>query len=234
MNISLSSYSSIGKRKTNEDSLSAAESRNGLLAVVADGLGGHANGEFASREAVRVMNRRLIEAEISEDGLEDAVLEADEAVRLLHEEKAPGALTTVAALWLGERQAAAANVGDTRIYQFRDGRVRYQSIDHSAAQLAVLAGEISREEIRGHRDRNKLIRVLGAEEAPRVEQKLLDVRPGDSFLLCSDGFWEIITEQQMLRAQQDAADAVVWLDRMRKLVEPQAKDNNTAVAILVK
>ncbi len=234
MNVSISYYTAIGRRKTNEDALSAAESKRGLLAVVADGLGGHQNGEFASREAVNTMNRLLVEEEIDEDGLEDAVLASDEAVRRLHESRAPGALTTIAALWLDERHAAAAHVGDTRIYQFRGGRVLYQSVDHSAAQLAVMAGEISLEEIRGHRDRNKLIRVLGGESAPRVAQRLLDVRANDAFLLCSDGFWEQIREEEMLAALEGKNDAGAWLDEMRKRVEPAARDNNTAICIIIR
>lgn len=233
MKISLSYYSDIGHRKNNEDSLSATEVKNGVLAVVADGLGGHQNGEYASREAVSTMNRLLIEEELSEDSLEDAVLEADDAVRRLHE-TVPGALTTIAVLWLCDERAVAAHVGDTRIYQFRGGRVLYQSVDHSAAQLAVMAGEISLEEIRGHRDRNKLIRVLGGESAPRVAQRLLDVRANDAFLLCSDGFWEQIREEEMLAALEGKNDAGAWLDEMRKRVEPAARDNNTAICIIIR
>lgn len=233
MNISMSYYTHIGKRKNNEDSLAAVEAKGGVLACVADGLGGHDNGEFASREAINTLNKLLVEEAIDEDTLEDAILAADEAVRRIHE-TAPGALTTIAALWLDEKHAVAANVGDTRIYQFREGKVLFQSMDHSAAQLAVLAGDITLDEIRGHRDRNKLIRVLGGESAPKVAQRLLDVRSGDRFLLCSDGFWEQITEPVMIRLAQDSADAGEWLRRMRELVENQAKDNNTAIAIMVR
>lgn len=233
MNISMSYYTSIGKRTNNEDSLSAMEGKTGVLACVADGLGGHQNGEFASREAINTLNRLLMEEEIDEDSLEDAVLRADEAVRAIHG-TAPGALTTIAALWLSERHAAAAHVGDSRIYQFRDGKVLYQSRDHSAAQLAVLAGDITLAEIRGHKDRNKLIRVLGGESAPKVALRLLDVRPGDRFLLCSDGFWEQIPEETMLSLAQKSDDAGRWLADMRAVAEPRAKDNNTAIAIVVR
>ena len=232
MKISLSYYSGIGRRKKNEDSMSAVEVKNGILALVADGLGGHQNGEYASREAVTTMNRLLIEEEISEDSLEDAVLEADEAVRRLHE-TVPGALTTIAALWLCGDQAVVAHVGDTRVYQFRNGNVLFQTSDHSAAQLAVLAGEIGLEGIRGHRDRNKLIRVLGGEDAPRVAEQQLNVLRGDRFLLCSDGFWEQITEDKMIEAAKGTDDAGIWLSRMRAIAEPNAKDNNTAIAIVI-
>lgn len=232
MNISMSYYSHIGRRANNEDSMAAIETSDGMIAVVADGLGGHQNGEYASREAVNTLSRLLIDEEISEDGLEDAILAADEAVRQLHG-TAPGALTTIAALWISGSRAIAANVGDTRIYQFRDGKVQFQSTDHSAAQLAVLAGEITPEQIRGHADRNKLIRVLGAESAPRVAQTMLDVRSGDCFLLCSDGFWEQISEDKMLSIASRHTEADGWLGEMRETVVPRAKDNNTAIALIV-
>ena len=109
MNISMSYYTHIGKRKNNEDSLAAVEAKGGVLACVADGLGGHDNGEFASREAINTLNKLLVEEAIDEDTLEDAILAADEAVRRIHE-TAPGALTTIAALWLDEKHAVAANV----------------------------------------------------------------------------------------------------------------------------
>ena len=108
MQISLSYYTHIGKRADNEDALAAVEGKSGLLACVADGLGGHQNGEFASRAAVAEL-RRLHEEGLLGDDPEGAVMRADAAVRRVHE-TAPGALTTVAALWLGADRAVAAHV----------------------------------------------------------------------------------------------------------------------------
>ncbi len=232
MQISLSYYTHIGKRADNEDALAAVEGKSGLLACVADGLGGHQNGEFASRAAVAEL-RRLHEEGLLGDDPEGAVMRADAAVRRVHE-TAPGALTTVAALWLGADRAVAAHVGDSRIYQFRDGKILYQSVDHSAAQLAVAAGEITPQQIRTHRDRNKLIRVLGGEIAPKVTLKRLTLRSGDRFLVCSDGFWERVTEEEMLASAQRSGDAAQWLDELRAIAQPAARDNNTAIAILVR
>ena len=232
LNCSISYYSHIGKRDNNEDSVAAFERQNSVVAVVADGLGGHQNGEYASREAVDALCRILPDSTVDEDIMEDAIIEADEAVRRVHT-AAPGALTTIAALWIDGHQALAANVGDSRIYQFRDGRVIYQSVDHSVSQLAVLAGEITPQQIRGHRDRNKLTRVLGGEGEAKIAQRLLEIQEGDRFLLCSDGFWEQITEGEMLASADQAADAEAWLAAMRAQVEPRASDNNTAVAVVI-
>ena len=90
-------------------------------------------------------------------------------------------------------------MGDTRIYQFRDDAIIYQSTDHSLAQLGVMAGDLKLEDIRSNKDRNKLFRALGDRRTPKVAEKLLDILPGDRLLLCSDGFWEGIWEEEMLR-----------------------------------
>ena len=232
MNLSLSYYSGLGKRKNNEDSVSVLESVNGVLAVVADGLGGQDNGEYASRQAVKVLHDRLVGESISSRKLKDAILEANTEICALQADH-PGAQTTIAAVWIGDGVAEAAHVGDTRIYQFRGDAVLYQSTDHSVAQLGVMAGDLKLEDIRTSRDRNKLFRVLGNRQVPRIAEKKLDVQPGDRLLLCSDGFWEGILEAEMLRCAKQTDNAEDWLRKMREIAEPAAGDNNTAVAIVV-
>lgn len=233
MMIDFSDYSHIGRRQNNEDSLCALQIPGGFLAVVADGLGGHRNGEFASRQAVetlrRCLNRRV---PLSEDLMEEAVIQANTDVFSI-QGRWPEAKTTVAVLWLQGNMAVAANVGDSRVYQFRGGKVIYQSVDHSLAQLAVVAGKISTQQIRNYPERNKLTRSLGWEESPWIDIRILSVQPGDRFLLCSDGFWEEITEDRMLEMAAMHKDAEAWLQAMRALVQPRASDNNTAVAAVV-
>ena len=233
MKLSLSYYSSLGKRKNNEDAVSVLESVNGVLAVVADGLGGQENGERASRQVVKTLNDRLSGESITSRKMTDAVLEANGKICEL-QASYPGAQTTVAAVWLGEGFAEAVHVGDTRIYQFRGDTILYQSVDHSVAQLGVMAGDIKPGEIRTNRDRNKLFRVLGDKRPPKIAEKLLDIQPGDRLLLCSDGFWEGILEADMLRCARLTDNAESWLRKMREIAEPAAKDNNTAIAIVIK
>ena len=147
-------------------------------------------------------------------------------------------LTTIAALWMQGGYAVAAHVGDTRIYQIRNGKIIYQSEDHSQVQMAVLVGELSPDAVRKHKDRNKLFRVLGEKnEDTKVDSYELNVRPGDRFLICSDGFWEPVTEADMLRTASQTANAQQWLIAMQRIVaaanDPR-QDNNTAVAIIVR
>ena len=232
MNVSLSFYSEVGKRKNNEDAYSVLETADGVLAVVADGLGGRSNGEFASRQAIDTLNDFLKEKYVSADELENAVIEANRMIYELQKQH-PGAMTTVAALWMDEQHAVAVHVGDTRIYQFRNGKIVFQTADHSAAQVAVVTGEIKAEELRSYKGRNKLTRALGVAGNPKVTIRQLDLCSGDRFLLCSDGFWEKIHEQEMVHILNNSENAEDWLQRMRKTVEPLATDNNTAIVIEV-
>ena len=235
MNISISYYSAKGKRTNNEDSVSLLENNNGILAIVADGLGGHADGEVASAQAVSTINKCLQSLPPDEERLVEAIQQASRDIYAMRDPKYP-MHTTVAVLWLGDHSAMVANVGDSRIYHFRNNKIISQSMDHSVAQMAVLVGELESSEIRNSKDRNKLIRVLGDVKAPKVDSESLLVQQGDRFILCSDGFWEAVTEADMVRTMNSTQTAEEWLEAMRSIVEHIAKpnqDNHTAIAIII-
>lgn len=235
MKISASYYSSVGGRDKNEDAASILESGETVLGVVADGLGGHTGGELASRLAVRTINAAVGQDPVSAGLLRRAIEEANRAI--WRDERRHGMKSTVAALWFDSRNALAATVGDTRVYQFRDGGIAFQSRDHSVTQMAVQAGELDARSIRGSRERNRLVRALGAQEEVKVDLASLEARPGDAFLLCSDGFWANVWEEEMLSDLSGADTAAAWLARMRGRVEERAGasgDNHTAVAILLR
>lgn len=235
MEISISYYTARGKRQNNEDAVSLLEGSNSLLAVVADGLGGHEAGEVASNHAVATLNRLLQAQTPEEDDLIDAIRQANQEIYEMQNAQSH-MRTTVAALWLGDYRTIAANVGDSRIYQFRNGRIVYQSTDHSVAQMAVLVGEVEKSELRRSKDRNKLIRVVGEANPPKVDCVELTVQAGDRFLLCSDGFWEPVTEERMLETMASSATAQQWLRLMRQEVERAnnpTQDNHTAIALIV-
>lgn len=228
---SFSSYSDVGTRENNEDSLDIQIRDGALLAVVADGLGGCENGELASRMAVETIFQELESQQCDEEVLAYSLIHASQAILDAH----TSGQTTVAALWLNGNQGAEAHVGDSRVYQFRNGRILFQSEDHSLVQMAVNVGELSSDALRHHKDRNKLFRVLGEEnETPKVDSAELEILPGDRFLLCSDGFWEPVTEEAMLRTLAETDTAEQWLEAMKQIVadarDPR-QDNNTAICI---
>ena len=232
MQVSYSYYSGLGRRKNNEDAVQVLESASGVIAIVADGVGGQACGELASQQTVQTMVSRMAASGIHADVMKGAILAANEAIVQI-QKKHPGSQTTLAALWLGEKYAIAMHVGDSRIYQFREGRIVFQSVDHSIAQLAVLNGDARPEDIRSHPDKNKLFRALGDPNTPRIAEQLLEILPGDRLLLCSDGFWEKILEEDMIKTAFSTDNAETWLEQMRAIAEPRATDNNTAIAIVI-
>lgn len=231
MTFSYACYSNIGKRANNEDAYNVQQDNDSLIAIVADGLGGHANGEVASSIAADDIPHGILGGEFDEDKLAYAILDAH---KLICETKS-SACTTVAALWIRDSMAIAAHVGDTRIYQFRNGRIIYQSEDHSMVQVAISLGKLPADASRHHKDRNKVYNVLGDEnERPKVDTHELNVLPGDCFLLCSDGFWEPVTEELMLECLIGSPTPDIWLNRMiSHILEMGApkQDNYTAIIV---
>ena len=166
--------------------------------------------------------------------LEQTLLCANEKILQAQEEFDNKMKTTAAAVWLGGEQAVFANVGDSRLYGFKDGEIVFQSTDHSVAQMCVDYGEITADQIRDHEDRCILTRSLGGREDVEVDVYYVDISELDSILICSDGFWEHVVEQEMCDALKSSETAEQWLEKMCACREEnvgQDNDNNTAVVI---
>lgn len=123
----------------------------------------------------------------------------------------------------------------SRIYQFWDKKIVLQSEDHSLVQMSVLVGELEMDAVRHHKDKNNLVSVLGEENRIGiVDSTELIVKPGDHFLLYSDGFWETVDEIQMIsRCYSEAPDE--WLEAMRRVIistDDPKQDNSTLIAII--
>ncbi len=221
-------YTCEGGSDHNEDSVFCG----GDMFAVADGLGGHSGGGVASRAAVKYIAEHYSEADSPEEmsGLFEG---ANTAVR-----KLGGGMTTVAAARLSEGVFTFGNVGDSRVYYFRNGRVAAQTRDHSVCQAAVELGQITPEQIRGSEDRSQLLKVLGSGE--RLELKRLPeqiaAQSGDAFLLCTDGFWEHIHEHEMECDLAKSATPGEWSARMLKrllLRTGNSGDNYTVICGMV-
>lgn len=234
MNLDTSYYSSVGGRNNNEDFVSLLEGCNQLVAIVADGLGGYKSGEIASRLATTVINNELHNMDLSEELLVNAVEKAN--ISILENNIENKMKTTISVVWIENNYSLFATVGDTRIYLFRNGSICFQSVDHSVSQMAVIMGEIEASQIRGHKDRNKLIRVLGNKENVKVDLSRFLLQAGDAVLLCSDGFWENITENDMIRLLNESKSSQEWLKKMREWIEhvmPENNDNHSAIALYI-
>nr|WP_306901534.1 PP2C family serine/threonine-protein phosphatase [Arthrobacter sp. B1I2] len=181
--------SDVGRiRSKNDDSAYAGRH----LAVVADGMGGHAGGDVASAATVLDM----IHLDRPDHGDEAGTILADEiqtANSLLSElvhinPKLAGMGTTVTALLLAQGKLHFAHIGDSRAYRLRDGEFKQISVDHTFVQRLIDEGRLRPEEAETHPHKNVLMRVLGDVDAsPELDLDTLDARPGDRWLLCSDG-----------------------------------------------
>lgn len=228
-----SAYSSVGRRRNNEDSYSVTEKTDELLAVVGDGLGGVSGGEIASSKLIESAKEHIEDTDLDADDLDDAIAEMNLDIFNLGK-YGEGPKTTLALLWIKGAVAYAANVGDSRIYQLRGRDIVFQSTDHSVPQLAVQLGEIRPEDIRTHKDRNKITRCMGMEQFVSPDISKLEVEPGDRFILCSDGFWEPVLEYEMISTAADDPEACVWLERMKKIATAKEQDNHTAIVVVAR
>ena len=225
------SYTDKGGRENNEDSLLVFGSPNGILLVVADGLGGHECGEVASGIAVDTLREEFAREPFDPVS---AIKLANSRILQRQAETGKEMKTTVCAAWINGG-VQLCHVGDSRIYALRAGDIVYQSVDHSASQMAVTVGEITPAEIRNHPDRNKLVRALGVGEEVKVDSVCLADDGYDALLLCTDGFWEYVLEDEIVSSLASADSPETWLSAMRALLParvPEGNDNNTAIVLM--
>jgi len=227
-------YSDIGGRSCNEDSVKIQQhARGSLCVVVADGLGGHGGGDRASQATVETICSQW-NGGTTPQSLIGPIQEAHRQILAMQTAEIP-MRSTVVAMAVDPMGAAHAHAGDSRFYHFHDGKLVFQTLDHSASQLAVIMEEITPEQIRFHEDRNRVLRCLGQEGAvqPAAAERFLTAGR-HAFLLCTDGFWEYVLEPEMEIDLQAASDPADWLKRMRERLKariPADNDNNTAAVV---
>ncbi len=232
MSIQIAYYTAQGSRESNQDRILTRYTEKTALAVVADGLGGMSFGEIAAQVAVTTLDEKLGGIPMDEQQLFSALFHVN---RRILAQQIPGKsmYTTVALLWLEGNNCIAAHIGDSRIYQFRNGKIVYQSTDHSVSQMELLTLGIP---IRSNPHKNRLLRALGSEEMPKADCDNLEVLPGDVFLICSDGFWDSVTEQDMLNRLATSQNVHQWMNMMCRKIEEVGnprQDNYSAVCISV-
>ena len=221
----------IGKlRKQNEDAAWFDEAR--AVFAVADGMGGHLAGEVASRMAIEAVQRMARENERPGiAALREAVACAHETI-LAHAQdhiECAGMGTTLSVLWLGEKYAYIAHVGDSRIYRLREGSLTQITQDHSLVEELVRAGLITREQARTHPRRNIITRALGTHGENEPDLLVTDVQDGDVFLLCTDGLTGMVPDDEIERTLRDCGIEAA-ADRLLALaLDAGGRDNVTLI-----
>ncbi|MDA8282360.1 MAG: Stp1/IreP family PP2C-type Ser/Thr phosphatase, partial [Actinomycetota bacterium] len=225
-------------RAVNQDHLLVASP----LFAVADGMGGHAAGEVASETALEAL-RRAIAAELGDgrltaSGMADAVHGANRAVwdEAQADPHLHGMGTTLTAVAVvedeGRERLAVANVGDSRTYRLREGRLEQLTVDHSLVAELVAEGQIRPDEAESHPQRHVLTRALGVYPDVEVDVLTAELQPADRLLLCSDGLSRELTDEQIASLLRRFADPT---EAARELVANAKRnggnDNITAVVV---
>lgn len=241
MKFTIYQESRIGRRKNNQDRLAYSYSRDALLMVVADGMGGHLHGEVASHICVQFITEAF--QRDARPVLQDPSMFLSRALTNAHNaildyafdknlEEAPR--TTVVACIVQDGFAYWAHAGDSRLYVLRQGRIAMHTRDHSRVQLMMDQGLLNAEEAARHPGRNRVYSCLGGNHAPQVEfSKRLPLRDGDVLALCTDGVWGPLGDVALTAglSEPDIMQAVPALLSRAEELAGQSCDNLSMIAM---
>lgn len=243
MKFSIHKESRLGRRKNNEDRIAYCYSRDALLLVVADGMGGHLHGEVAAQIAVQLITgafQREAAPRLDDPFhfLSASLASAHRAIldysteRGIEEHEGPR--TTCVACIVQDNIAYWVHAGDSRLYVIREGRLLAQTRDHSRVQMLLDEGTITEEEAARHPDRNRIFSCLGGAQPPQIDfSRKTPLHEGDIVLLCTDGFWSPLGNDRLV---QGLSSAPVTLAMPRLMDEAETLagngcDNLSVVAI---
>jgi serine/threonine protein phosphatase PrpC len=230
-----------GDRKEQQDRLAIVPHPKGggvVLAVVADGMGGHTGGILAAQQVIHTARNNLehfsARTEHAGDMLAGSINEAHmmiKASRFMNE-KDPH--STAVMLLLQPGKVSWAHCGDSRLYRFHGDQLTFRSTDHSYVEQLVRQGKITPEQALVHPNRNILITSLGGGDPPKIDVgEAEDLQGGDSFLLCSDGLWGYFSDAELggvvaAFSAREACELVISRARARA----NGEGDNISVAIL--
>ncbi len=249
------------RRPNNEDRfailsqrVSNRDSTPSLLAVVADGIGGHQAGEVAAEIAIKTITEVVSasQAENPPEILAQAFIQANRRINEAAASRAGqhGMGTTCVAAWVLGRRLYAASLGDSRLYLLRNGQLRQLTTDHTWVQEAVEAGVLTSEQARSHPNARIVRRYLGSPKTERPDLRIrllagesdsqaearqgMRLHAGDRLLLCTDGLSDLVDDAEIARIlQQSASLERVLEDLIQRANDQGGRDNITAVALEV-
>ncbi|HZT83296.1 MAG TPA: protein phosphatase 2C domain-containing protein [Gemmataceae bacterium] len=249
LSLNIGKCSLIGNyRENNEDAVDAKVFPDLTVCLVADGMGGQAAGEVASRRAIEIIPRELRKHLVGALGHEEtktvirrAIVQANEEILTmasLDRDLKNMGTTVVLALWRrGSAILYVAGLGDSRAYLIRGKRIEQLTVDHSIAQALVEAKTISATEARTHKYRNVLWKYLGSNEVGEgPEVKVVTLQAGDRFLLCTDGLSSFVSDEQLLNFVKEHPDVQECAEGLGQLAldpEHNSRDNVSCIVIEV-
>lgn len=233
--------SQIGGRASNQDRMGYCFTRDALLLLLADGMGGHQHGELAASLSLQTMGAlfraRATPRVADPPGLLDELIFAAHqsllAYRAAHR-LTDTPRTTVVACLVQHGQAWWVHCGDSRLYWLRQGRILARTVDHSHLERLVTLGRVSPAARIHHPDRNRLYNCIGAPTLPQVDHSApAKLQAGDQLLLCSDGFWSMLREHDMAfqLTASPLEQAIPALVKRAAVAGGKNGDNVTALAM---
>ncbi len=231
-----------GPRQYNQDRLAYSYSKDALLLVLADGMGGHRNGEIAAQLAVKTLTdafQRLAVPTLSSPAkfLIDHIQQVHDMIENVTqvEEFIESPRTTIVAAIIQRSFLYCAHVGDSRLYHFRNGHLLFRTEDHSVVQSLYKKGMISKEEMATHPYKNKIYNCVGGETPPQIDlADRHELQEGDTVLLCTDGVWGVISDQQIKEIMQQnrtIIDATTELMDSAEFASDERGDNMSAIGL---
>lgn len=229
-----------GGRKNNEDSVGHAHSGDLWCFVVCDGLGGQLCGEVASKLVCETVCAEFEkEPALSKEALAKYLRIATEVLdteRSSNEDRY-NMSSTVVVLVTDEKKAVWAHIGDSRLYYINEYEIAQITDDHSVAFFEYENGRITYDDIRRSPNQNKLLRCVSDIDSFRPDiSEIHDVIHGDAFLLCSDGFWEYVTENDIEKTVLSSNSPKEWLENMLEILhenEIEKNDNYSVIAVML-
>jgi serine/threonine protein phosphatase PrpC len=240
------------KYKPNEDSLLAAQGLVGSapgpqpfgLFVIADGMGGHANGQDASRLAIQMIVENVLPKLVSDrtgsvdyaEVLAGGIQSANQAVHQQNMDKRGDMGTTVTSALVVGPFAYVANVGDSRTYLYREAEgLRKVTNDHSVVASLVEAGIIKPDDIYTHPKRNQIYRSLGEKAVVDVDKFTVQLREGDKLLLCSDGLWDMVRDPKIeeVVGRPVSNPSIIGDDLIQSALEGGGEDNVSVIVVQI-
>ena len=242
MRFSVYQESNIGGRKSNQDRMGYSFTRDSLLLLLADGMGGHIQGEKAATIAMQTIGALFQQTAAPYVKKPERFLEESffAAHREIHRYRAINNLpetprTTIVACLIQHGNALWAHCGDSRLYWMRNGQVLARTRDHSRIETLIAQGKADPSERETHPDRNKLFNCLGAPTMPIVEvSRRASLQGGDVMLLCSDGLWGVLPDEILVQHLQNNTIVRAIPELIRDAAEIGGKkgDNVTALAMM--
>lgn len=223
----------VGKvRAVNQDALVIAEDM--LLYGVADGMGGHNGGETASAGARDGLIDSLRDQTPSLDALREGITQVNAALfkQQAEDEKLSGMGTTLSVIWMSEHFVYLGHVGDSRVYRFREGKLEQMTDDHSLVGELMRAGYLTPEQAENHPNKNVILRAVGTEAGIDVDLAVEERKPGDLWLICSDGLHGMVPDSKMeaiLSVNTPEASAKIL---MEAALQAGGRDNISVVIVV--